>query len=223
MSERDKASGFSSSRGHDPSSRQLPGVHELLAPTLTATGRPPLPPPQQARPSPLTDQFPRPSFDKLPQIIPYNGHQQSWQNNPHPYHGNNTIAYRGSVGAVSPLPPYSTLPQSTGLHSSSLHSQPYTAPIPRVSPVGLHDYRAIVPGPFMDAPVDDMRRDSVRPGSVNGASECIGQQHFPGRGLCYVYRDGATCPTVIDGEIVNPLWGTTKAGKARKRLAQACL
>ncbi|GAB7351111.1 hypothetical protein MBLNU459_g1574t2 [Dothideomycetes sp. NU459] len=63
--------------------------------------------------------------------------------------------------------------------------------------------------------------------SISSASayslQCVGQRNIPGEGLCYVFKDGSTCPTVIDGEAVNPLWGTTKAGKARKRLAQACL
>jgi len=60
---------------------------------------------------------------------------------------------------------------------------------------------------------------------ANGAfnTQIVGQRDIPGEGLCYVFKDGSTCPTVIDGEPVNPLWGTTKAGKARKRLAQACL
>jgi hypothetical protein len=53
--------------------------------------------------------------------------------------------------------------------------------------------------------------------------QIAGQRDILGEGLCYVFKDGSTCPTVIDGEPVNPLWGTTKAGKARKRLAQACL
>lgn len=42
-------------------------------------------------------------------------------------------------------------------------------------------------------------------------------------GECYVYEDGNTCPKMIDGEVVNPLWGVTKSGKARKRQPQACL
>jgi hypothetical protein len=53
--------------------------------------------------------------------------------------------------------------------------------------------------------------------------QCVSRRHVPGGGMCYVFKDGSTCPTVIDGEPVNPLWGTTKAGKARKRLARACL
>ncbi|KAI1624339.1 fungal-specific transcription factor domain-containing protein [Exophiala viscosa] len=42
------------------------------------------------------------------------------------------------------------------------------------------------------------------------------------KGLCYVYDDGTVCQKVINGDAVNPKWGTTKAGKPRKRLGQAC-
>lgn len=52
---------------------------------------------------------------------------------------------------------------------------------------------------------------------------CIGQREVPGEGICYVYEDGTYCRAIIDGEPVNPSWGITKAGKPRKRLAQACL
>jgi hypothetical protein len=45
----------------------------------------------------------------------------------------------------------------------------------------------------------------------------------PGEGICYFYDDGSHCKTEIDGEVVNPHWGVTKAGKPRKRLAIACL
>ncbi|EGX91460.1 C6 transcription factor [Cordyceps militaris CM01] len=44
-----------------------------------------------------------------------------------------------------------------------------------------------------------------------------------GEGLCYFYDDETHCKTVIDGEAVNALWGVTKAGKPRKRLAIACV
>lgn len=55
------------------------------------------------------------------------------------------------------------------------------------------------------------------------ASRCVGQREVPGEGLCYIYEDGTICRAIIDGEPVNPSWGITKAGKPRKRLAQACL
>ena len=55
------------------------------------------------------------------------------------------------------------------------------------------------------------------------SSRCVGQRDIPGEGPCYVYEDGTYCRAIIDGEAVNPSWGITKAGKPRKRLAQACL
>ena len=108
---------------------------------------------------------------------------------------------------------------SAAQHSSQLHRLPI--------PVNADPRLSIVSA---SAPTPDMmqmepRRDSARPGTSisTTAAECVGQRQIPGKGLCYVYNDGNTCPTIIDGEMVNPMWGTTKAGKARKRLAQACL
>lgn len=65
--------------------------------------------------------------------------------------------------------------------------------------------------------VDALSRAPIR------ASRCIAQREMPGEGLCYIYEDGTYCRAIIDGEPVNPSWGITKAGKPRKRLAQACL
>ena len=50
----------------------------------------------------------------------------------------------------------------------------------------------------------------------------VSEEFIAGRGICYVYDDGTVCPKNIDGDNVNPAWGITKAGKPRKRLAQAC-
>lgn len=65
--------------------------------------------------------------------------------------------------------------------------------------------------------IDGSSRAPVR------SSRCVGQRDMPGEGLCYIYEDGTYCRAIIDGEPVNPSWGITKAGKPRKRLAQACL
>ncbi|KAI5310196.1 hypothetical protein KEM55_000660 [Ascosphaera atra] len=51
----------------------------------------------------------------------------------------------------------------------------------------------------------------------------IGEEHIDGQGLCYIYSDGTHCPKYIKGEAVNANWGITKAGRPRKRLAQACI
>lgn len=51
----------------------------------------------------------------------------------------------------------------------------------------------------------------------------VDERYIEGEGLCYIYADGSHCPKAIDGIPVNANWGITKAGKPRKRLAQACL
>lgn len=51
----------------------------------------------------------------------------------------------------------------------------------------------------------------------------VDEKHVDGEGFCYIYSDGSYCPKNIDGVPVNANWGITKAGKPRKRLAQACL
>ncbi|KIW39167.1 uncharacterized protein PV06_08968 [Exophiala oligosperma] len=48
------------------------------------------------------------------------------------------------------------------------------------------------------------------------------EEVLPGKGPCYIYDDGTFCQKMINGDTVNPKWGTTKAGKPRKRLGQAC-
>ena len=49
----------------------------------------------------------------------------------------------------------------------------------------------------------------------------VGEEVVEGK-LCYIYSDRTHCPKSINGDVVNPKWGTTKAGKPRKRLGQAC-
>jgi hypothetical protein len=78
-----------------------------------------------------------------------------------------------------------------------------------------------------DDPMDTTRPARRRTEAISRApvrtSRCVGQREIPGEGLCYIYEDGNYIRAVIDGEPVNPSWGITKAGKPRKRLAQACL
>lgn len=53
--------------------------------------------------------------------------------------------------------------------------------------------------------------------------QVVDERYVEGEGICYIYADGSYCPKTIDGELVNANWGVTKAGKPRKRLAQACI
>lgn len=49
------------------------------------------------------------------------------------------------------------------------------------------------------------------------------RQMMPGVGECFLFPDGSILPCKINDEPVNPEFGVTKAGKPRKRLAQACI
>lgn len=65
---------------------------------------------------------------------------------------------------------------------------------------------------------------SITSGSVQPVRpHVVDEKYIDGEGLCYIYADGSYCPKNIDGVPVNANWGITKAGKPRKRLAQACL
>lgn len=66
------------------------------------------------------------------------------------------------------------------------------------------------------------RNHIVRPSEMPGP-RCVGRSGKPGEEMRHVSSDGSTRRTAIDEEPINPLWGIIKAGKARKRLAQACL
>ncbi|KAI9685908.1 MAG: hypothetical protein M1822_004186 [Bathelium mastoideum] len=82
------------------------------------------------------------------------------------------------------------------------------------------------PGPSTGTTI---RPGSEQPSTARSSQDyeqkpaCIGQREIEGEGTCWVFADGSYYRTVVDGEPVNPDWGLTKAGKARKRLAQACL
>ena len=58
--------------------------------------------------------------------------------------------------------------------------------------------------------------------NVKPAPKVVREAVSADEGPVWVYEDGTTVPKTIDGEPVNALWGITKAGKPRKRLAIAC-
>ena len=58
--------------------------------------------------------------------------------------------------------------------------------------------------------------------TVKPLPRVLREEEVPGEGRCWVYEDGSVVPKAINGELVIPEWGVTKAGKPRKRLAIAC-
>lgn len=108
---------------------------------------------------------------------------------------------------------------------TEINAKPYR---PASTPSSLRDFAGSHVGQgaredAMDITKHARRRTEGTSRAPLRASRCLGQQEIPGEGLCYIYEDGTYCRAVIDGEQVNPNWGVTKAGKPRKRLAQACL
>lgn len=80
--------------------------------------------------------------------------------------------------------------------------------------------------------MQDDRSVSDLDGSRNGAPTSshskpivryLRTMELPNQGPCHLYDDGSHIPAYVDGELVNPYWGLTKANKPRKRLALACL
>lgn len=141
---------------------------------------------------------------------PFPGHYHM-----HPPRNDSVTAMTAGASGISTLP----------MH---YHEKPQGPPIQFTSQ-GISRRVSHTPSslPMMDDG-DSSRRNSLkrRADSVRGPprmTKCVGQKEIPGEGLCWVYEDGSYCRTVIDGERVNPQWGVTKAGRPRKRLAQACL
>ena len=83
------------------------------------------------------------------------------------------------------------------------------------------------PGPVLDKGPDPSPSETSSTGSQAQLPpvrpHVVDEKYVDGEGWCYIYADGSYCPKNIDGVPVNANWGVTKAGKPRKRLAQACL
>lgn len=121
----------------------------------------------------------------------------------------------GSPGTPRPVSGYRTGPPAVHppqITTATSHTYTY-APLEagRVPSYPAHpgysDLRSPLHGQFHEASSSKM---------------LVGEEIVEGKGLCYIYSDNTHCPKSINGDMVNPKWGTTKAGKPRKRLGQAC-
>lgn len=115
--------------------------------------------------------------------------------------------YRESEAMYSRPRQQSASSYATGSVSSPYTPNTYDEVVPRSSN-GTYDQG--VPPPFPTNGTETTKR-------------YLGVQDFPGEGAFHVYEGGHRLPIEVDGEVVNPQWGLTKANKPRKRLAIACL
>lgn len=144
------------------------------------------------------------------------------------------------MGGAASFRPITSSPNDGIYHPSN------STRLPSLSQVGIEPPRSHSSIMEQDSPTDRHPKEyTTSPGGSSHGSPMMQQIHaprleegppastlptrvieerfVPGKGVCYIYADKSHCPKSIDGEPVNPSWGLTKAGKARKRLAQACI
>ncbi|KAL4942751.1 hypothetical protein BDV06DRAFT_156921 [Aspergillus oleicola] len=221
IDEREESPGYQRNSGYQQASEQLPSVSQLLTPTAQSS----------RSPSPYN---PRSFGIYLPLNDPVESHERLRYNEPntHPLEPRSSIyeSTRAPLDAMAAsqaqnLPPISHL-------SSPAFNRSTPAYFNHNSNTSIPSYPAFQryndesgersPGamPFSAAGDSDVTGKSPK---SQVRLHVVDERYIDGEGLCYIYADGSHCPKTIDGIPVNANWGITKAGKPRKRLAQACL
>ncbi|KAL4918477.1 hypothetical protein BDW62DRAFT_65563 [Aspergillus aurantiobrunneus] len=224
--EGEESSGHSRSSGYQQTGEQLPSVSQLLTPTAQSS-RSPSPYNPRAFGIYLTSnengEIPERLRNIEPSMLPLEG-QSGLYENPRA-HVDSTVSPQ-----FQNLPPISHIsahalgrdaPGYLNLSSNSSHSPYPPGLLPRYSDGSSDKTSVAIPPPGTTDPATlnaagESAKPQVRPHVVD-------ERYIEGEGLCYIYADGSHCPKTIDGMPVNANWGITKAGKPRKRLAQACL
>ncbi|KAJ5223682.1 hypothetical protein N7468_008224 [Penicillium chermesinum] len=194
-----------------PRNEQLPSVRDLLTPTVAPTSPNAYQPPFAAPPS---------NSEPRELSYPFRPHEQALS----PVAAQERIKTRSesfSQQQTSTLPPLSQV----GMHNQP-HAKHHIAS--RSDPVSTYAHSQ--PG-YSGAPYYEraLSGEGSSPEVAGGTKantalpQVVDERYVDGEGLCYVYADGTHVPKLIDGVPVNAHWGITKAGKPRKRLAQACL
>lgn len=200
-------------------SEQLPPVSQLLTPVSrsSAATSPYHPQPFANPPAPSHEPQGPYHFPRHGPIVPTNALPASVQENP--------------LQQQQPrsLPPISEIPvrrPDNGMWShQGTHWSPPASPSQNgrfgnstatMPPYRRPDVEPRPPGAAVSPADSQPPAPPVRP-------HVIDERYIEGEGLCYIYADGTYCPKTINGVPVNANWGITKAGRPRKRLAQACL
>lgn len=207
---------------HQPAKEQLPSVSQLLTPTAQAS-RPSSPyhhgafgiytspsgtaessqPYRHHEPGPVLTPAPRGGF-----------HEHQIHSDPiHQRH-------LGSLPSLARLSPHNMGREASVNPPSQVNSPVPSFPQGLFHPHGFRHFDREDGGP--ESPGGRASAENKSPTS-NVRSHVVDERYIDGEGLCYIYADGTRCPKIIDGVTVNANWGITKAGKPRKRLAQACL
>jgi Fungal Zn(2)-Cys(6) binuclear cluster domain len=205
-----------------PPREQLPSVHQLLSSERNAGYLPPPIPPQ-------TSHFQGRSLQTSPSIHPRSPDSQLNHPNNLERAPSNYPSSRGREYEPYHTPQPARLPSlsQVGIEPAS-HARAPENPRARFVPDEDSLSQFAASGDLTISPtqsvhstsshlVPHLRQEAAVPHQV------VDERYLPGKGVCYIFADNSYCPKLIDGQPVNPNWGLTKAGKARKRLAQACI
>ncbi|EED17861.1 hypothetical protein TSTA_116510 [Talaromyces stipitatus ATCC 10500] len=215
------------SRNDFPAQREnLPSVHQLLS-GGNAGYLPSLPPPTSRHGHSLQNS---PSIHSLPPSSHYKPPRKSHGGYPD-YSSLATSGDREYEDNRSPqsgtLPPISQVGMEASYTRPSHRSRSHLVSDEDSSRSQSKDATASPrhSDPSLSHFVSSPGQEGSRPGSRGPAvpNQVVDERYLPGKGVCYIFADNSYCPKLIDGQPVNPNWGLTKAGKARKRLAQACI
>lgn len=192
---------------------QLPSVRQLLTPATNPSSPPSLPQPF-APPAPSIEHrdlsYPfrhhEPSLiSHLPAVTPQDRTKSRSESLPQPQ--------------TASLPPLSQVAPIEIKHHAGTRSDPSTA-------VFQHSQYPLHGSPYHEKALSGelSSPESTSRSKVSTVlPHVVDERYIEGEGLCYIYADGSHCPKIVEGVPVNANWGITKAGKPRKRLAQACL
>ncbi|KAL4771815.1 hypothetical protein BDW60DRAFT_223274 [Aspergillus nidulans var. acristatus] len=223
IDEREEPSVCSSSHGYQQTNEQLPSVSQLLTPTAQLS----------RSPSPYN---PSAFGIYLGPNEPGESPQRYNETNGPPTQARSSIYEKSRA-----FPDVATSPQSNNLPPiSQISTHAPGRDTPRYLSHNVNSLHPPYPPSFHGYNEELNGRNSVTTSSLSttdlgqrGASgkstkpqvrlHVVDERFIEGEGLCYIYADGSHCPKIIDGMPVNANWGVTKAGKPRKRLAQACL
>lgn len=196
--------------------RRLPGVRQLLLPHSLVASDPSTPSPQQSpwnflSPSMTAKPIPRESFPSISKGAS-EGDVMSLYVDQSDYICRGQATRASSIEAIVAAP--SRIPRFM------------QAPWQRSPQIPSLSEASLSPGYHRHSSAQNYQLDSSSPGSIytNGSAN-PGTTDFRGcRSLDASHHPrGPVCLSPWHETATNPDWGTTKAGKPRKRLAQACL
>ncbi|KAJ5381391.1 uncharacterized protein N7496_003819 [Penicillium cataractarum] len=207
------ARGTASAEPQRQRTEQLPSVRSLLTPASGPSSPPPYHPQTYGTPTPI-DPHRELSY-------PYRHHDSTLP--PPPIGGQDRRRSESLPHSQSAsLPPLSHVampsPRDMNHHHATTRSDPSTA---TMSHAQLPPHGASYHDPATAGEISSPESIS-RPNPPAVLPHVVDERYIDGE-LCFVYADGSHQPKIVDGKPVNPNWGVTKAGKPRKRLAQACL